>query len=142
MFSRIFSAVAALVLATGTIAFAQTAEQKAKAEGREAKSDTKAAGRSVKDALNPQKTDTDAVMGRIKELTAGQKVVIDVDNAVDKEFNLADKTVKVVMAKSLKVGDPVKVTEVDQSGVKTVRIVKHSMPGVKHGDKDPNGTKQ
>ena len=47
--------------------------------------------------------------GQIKELTAGQKVVINVDNAPDKTFELHDKDVAVKMAKGLKVGDPVQV---------------------------------
>jgi hypothetical protein len=86
--------------------------------------------------------DTDVTYGRIKELTAGQKVVIDVDNAVDKEFSLTDKDLSVKLAKNLKVGDPVKVTEHEVLGkTKSVTIAKHSGGGVPHGDKDPTAKK-
>jgi hypothetical protein len=87
-------------------------------------------------------SDKDATYGRIKELTAGQKVVIDVDNAVDKTFDLTDKDVTVKMAKGLKVGDPVKVVEQEVAGkTKSVMISKHSGGGVAHGDKDPAAKK-
>ena len=83
-------------------------------------------------------TDTDVSYGRIKELTAGQKVVIDVDNAVDKTFDLSDKDLSVKLAKGLKVGDPVKVNEREVAGkTKAVTITKHAGGGVAHGDKDP-----
>ena len=92
---------------------------------------------TVKDTLKKAKPgDPDVTYGRVKEWTAGQKVVIDVDNQVDKNFDLTDKDVKVTIAKGLKVGDPVKVTERDRNGKKQVAIVKHSGGGVKHGDAD------
>ena len=87
-------------------------------------------------------TDADVTYGRIKELTVGQKVVIDVDNAVDKTFDLADKDLKVNLAKGLKIGDPVKVQEREVAGkAKSVTISKHSGGGVAHGDKDPAAKK-
>jgi hypothetical protein len=87
-------------------------------------------------------TDKDATYGRVKELTAGQKVVIDVDNAVDKSFDLNDKDLKVTLAKGLKVGDPVKVVEHEKLGKTTsVSITKHSGGGAAHGDKDPAAKK-
>lgn len=74
---------------------------------------------------------------RVKELSAGKKVVLDVDNAVDKSFDLADKDINVQLPKDLKVGDPVKVTEQNMNGKKTVNIaLDTNNPGVKHGD-DP-----
>lgn len=83
--------------------------------------------------------DKDVTYGRIKELTAGQKVVIDVDNAPDKTFELASKDVSVNLAKGLKVGDPVQVREHDVAGKTTsVKITKHTDKNVPHGDKDPN----
>lgn len=89
-----------------------------------------------------KKTDTDVTYGRIKELTPGQKVVIDVDNAPDKTFNLSDKDVTVHLGKGQKVGDPVKVTEGEVLGkTKTVTIAKHTGGGVAHGDKDPAAKK-
>jgi hypothetical protein len=78
----------------------------------------------------------DVTYGRVKELTAGQKVVIDVDNAIDKSFDLTDKDLTVKLAPGLKVGDPVKVTEYSVAGkTKRVQITHHSGGGVSHGDK-------
>ena len=83
-------------------------------------------------------SDTDVTYGRIKELTAGHKVVINVDNAPDKSFDLTDKDVAVKLAKGLKVGDPVKVQEHDVAGkTKSVMITKHTGGGVTHGDPHP-----
>jgi hypothetical protein len=47
--------------------------------------------------------DADVTYGRVKELTAGQKVVIDIDNAPDKSFDLTNKDLTVKLAKDLKV---------------------------------------
>ena len=86
--------------------------------------------------------DADVTFGRIKEFTAGKNIVIDVDNAPDKSFDLADKDVNVKLAKGLKVGDPVKVTEHDVAGkTRSVMIAKHTGGGVAHGDKDPASKK-
>jgi hypothetical protein len=69
----------------------------------------------------------DVSHGTIKELTAGQKIVINVDNAPDKTFDLTDKDVKVKMAKGLKVGDMVTVAEHSVMGkTKSVNITKHT----------------
>jgi hypothetical protein len=87
-------------------------------------------------AVRPDTT-ADATYGRVKEFTAGQKILVDVDNAPDKEFNLQDKDVTVKVDRGLKVGDPVKITEADAVGKKkTVTIAKNNDPGVKHGDSD------
>jgi len=87
-------------------------------------------------------SDTDVTYGRVKEFTTGQKIVIDVDNAPDKTFDLADKDLAVKLAKGLKVGDTVKVSEHDVAGkTKSVMISKHSGGGVAHGDKDPAAKK-
>ena len=78
--------------------------------------------------------------GRVKEINEGKKVVIDVDNAPDKSFDLGDKDVSVNMDRGLKVGDPVKVSESKTTLGKTkaVTIHKDTNPNVKHGDKDPH----
>ncbi|HYI96290.1 MAG TPA: hypothetical protein VEX68_22295 [Bryobacteraceae bacterium] len=81
----------------------------------------------------------DVSYGRIKELTAASKVVIDIDDAPDKSFDLKDKDLTVKLGKDLKVGDPVKVTEHSALGkTKSVTIMKHAGGGVTHGDKDPH----
>ena len=83
------------------------------------------------------RTDHDVTYGRVKEFTAGQKIVIDVDNAPDKDYDLTDKNTAFKLQKGLKVGDPVKITEHDAAGKKkTIDIAKHSGGGVKHGDSD------
>jgi sRNA-binding protein len=107
-----------------------------------AQSSTKAkadkAAHDTKESAKAAMTDHDVTYGRIKELTAGQKVVINVDNAPDKTFDMTDKSVKVTMAKTLKVGDPVKIQEHEVAGkTKAVTITKHTGGGVKHGDPHP-----
>jgi hypothetical protein len=93
---------------------------------------------STKGRVKAAATDHDVTYGRIKELTPGQKVVINVDNAPDKTFELNDKNLTVKMAKTLKVGDPVKVQEHEVAGkTKSVAITKHTGGGVKHGDPNP-----
>ena len=84
-------------------------------------------------------SDPGVTYGRIKEFNVAQKVVIDVDDAIDKTFNLAGRDSVVNMAAGLKVGDPVMVTERDVNGKKTVQIVKHSGGNVAHGDPDRGG---
>ena len=58
-----------------------------------------------------KKAEGDVSYGRIKELTAASKVVVDIDDAPDKSFDLTDKDLTVKLGKDLKVGDTVKVTE-------------------------------
>ena len=108
--------IASIVLACGSATFAQTQPP---AADRSAAATRKA----------------DVTYGRIKELTAGQKVVVDVDNKMDKSYDLTDKDKTVHLASGLKVGDPVMVTEHDRNGKKMVDITRHSGEGVKHGDK-------
>jgi ribosomal protein L21E len=86
--------------------------------------------------------DGDVTYGRIKEFTVGQKVVIDVDNAIDKSFDLTDDDARVNLAAGLKAGDPVKVTEREVNGKKTVQIVKHTGGNVTHGDADRKHDRQ
>ena len=99
------------------------------------------AGQAQTPPANPapraERADHDATYGRVKEFTAGQKIVIDVDNAPDKDYDLSDKNIGFKLQKGLKVGDPVKITEHDAAGKKkTIEIAKHSGGGVKHGDSD------
>jgi len=87
-------------------------------------------------APRADRTDPDVTYGHAKEFTAGQKIVVDVDNSIDKHFDLKDKDNAVKVDKALKVGDPVKITERSVAGKKTVEIVKNTDPNVKHGDSD------
>ena len=124
---RTLALSAAALLLSGIGSFAQTAKDRAEHAAETTKSRAKAAA-----------SDVDVTYGRIKEFTAGQKVVINVDNYPDKTFDLSDKDLAVKMAKGLKVGDPVKVQEHDVMGkTKSVNITKHTGAGVKHGDPNP-----
>ena len=119
--------ITGLLLTGGSMLFAQAAQNRAEHTAADAKAKAKAAV-----------SDKDVTYGRIKELTAGQKVVINVDNAPDKSFDLTDKDVAVKVAKGLKVGDPVKIQEHDVAGkTKSVTITKHTGGGVTHGDPHP-----
>src|SRR3954452_6103605 len=84
----------------------------------------------------------DVTYARVKEVTEGQKIVLDVNNAPDKSFDLTDKDTKVTLAQGLKVGDPVKVSERTVNGKKVVDIVHDSEGGVKHGAKTRTEEKQ
>ena len=119
--------IAVLVVSGCAGLMAQTAETRAERAAENTKNRAKEAA-----------SDKDVTYGRIKELTAGQKVVINVDNRPDKSFDLSDKDLSVKLAKGLKVGDPVKVQEHDVAGkTQSVVITKHSGGGVKHGEPNP-----
>ena len=74
---------------------------------------------------------------RVKELTPDKKIVLDVNNAPDKTFDLTNRSGTVTIAKELKVGDPVRVIERWVDGKRVVEIAYHSGEGVAHGDKNP-----
>ena len=69
---------------------------------------------------------TDAVYGRIKTVTTGDKIVIAVDNAPDKTYNLRDSKVTVRVAEGLEAGAPVKVLESEVKGNRSVDIVRNT----------------
>ena len=71
------------------------------------------------------KKNTDAIYGRIKNVTSGQKIVIEVDKAPDKTYNLADPKRTVRVAEGLAVGDSVRVLESKTKGVEAVDIVRN-----------------
>jgi hypothetical protein len=68
--------------------------------------------------------DTEVVYGRIKEVKAGQKIVIQVDKAPDRTYNLMDKERIIHVSEDLAVGDPVKVLVAKRT--KSVQIVRDS----------------
>ena len=108
--------MAAMFLTCGAVGFAQT-----QATDRSDKTDRKAS----------------VTYGRIKEITPA-KVVLDVDNAPDKSFDLTDKEKTFHVGKGLKVGDPVMASERKINGKDVIAITKHAGGGVKHGDKTKN----
>lgn len=120
-----------LIGGTATLsAQAQQAQDAAKKAGQATGDAAKNAGQSAERAV----TDHDATYGRVKEFTAGKKLVVDVNNAPDKDYDLTKTNENVVIAPGLKVGDPVKITEMDVAGKKTVNIAMDNTPGVEHGD--------
>src|SRR3954470_10988687 len=66
---------------------------------------------------------SDITYGRVKDITPGQKVIVDVDNAPDKTYDVNDRRTTVHIAGGLKVGDPVKITETEQGGKKTYDVM-------------------
>ncbi len=78
-------------------------------------------------------TDPNATYGRVKEFSAGQKLVIDINNAPDKNYDLANDR-DLVVPQGIKVGDTVKITERDVNGKKTISIAMDNTPGVQYGD--------
>src|SRR4051794_16404482 len=90
--------ITAITLIGSTALLGEAAQNKAEHATSKAKADAKAAV-----------SDKDVTYGRIKGLTPGQKLAINIDNAPDKTFDLNDKGVTVHLAKGLKVGDPVKI---------------------------------
>lgn len=79
----------------------------------------------------------DVTYARVKEFSAGKTIVLDVDNAIDKSFDLTKQDPTVQLPANIKVGDPVKITERNVEGKKTVEIALDSEGGAKHGDNDP-----
>jgi hypothetical protein len=69
-------------------------------------------------------SDDGAVFGTIKDVKAGQKIVVDVDKGRDRTYNLADAKMTVTVADGLAVGDKVKVIESGKKDSKTVQIVR------------------
>lgn len=127
-----------LIGGTATLsAQAQQAQDSAKRAGQATGDAARNAGQAAKDAGQSAEravTDHDATYGRVKEFTAGKKLVVDVNNAPDKDYDLTKTNETVMIAPGLKVGDPVKITENDVNGKKTVNVVMDNTPGVEHGD--------
>jgi hypothetical protein len=122
-----FVAMCGLLIGGAAIASAQA--QPAKDATQKAGQATQKAGQTAERAV----TDHDATYGRVKEFKAGDKLVLDINNAPDKSYDLT-KEHDVVVAPGLKVGDPVKITETDVNGKKTTNIAMDNTPGVEHGD--------
>jgi ribosomal protein S17 len=66
--------------------------------------------------------DVESKVGKIKKYQAGKHIEIDMDNAMDREFDLTDRDLRASVAPGLSVGDSVKITEHEQNGVKYVTI--------------------
>jgi hypothetical protein len=91
-------------------------------------------------AENRAGKDDGGSFGRIKEVKAGQKIVIQIDGAPDKTYNLADAQKTITIAEGLAVGDPVKVLETDKRGVKSVQIVRDVRPDAQRRDQERSRT--
>jgi len=126
-----------LIGGTATLSAQTPAQDAAKKAGQATGDAAKNAGQATKNAGQSAEravTDHDATYGRVKEFTAGKKLVVDVNNAPDKDYDLTKTNENVMVAPGLKVGDPVKITENDVNGKKTVNIAMDNTPGVEHGD--------
>ena len=110
---RHFQLLSALVLSSALFVGAQEAQNPTPRPGN---IDTKAVD---------EKKHTDAIYGKIKNVTNGQKIVIAVDNGLDKTYSLADPKVTVRVAEGLLVGSPVKVLETEVKGNRSVDIVRN-----------------
>lgn len=86
--------------------------------------------------------DPDVTFARVKELKEGQKIVLDVDNAIDKSFDLSKSDPNVKVSSGLKVGDPVKITEQNVNGKKMVDIARSAEGDAKHGDQTRDEVKR
>lgn len=69
---------------------------------------------------------TEVTYAKVKEFTPGQKIVLDVDNAIDKTFDLNDRQTTVSLVSDLKVGDAVKIVERNLDGKKVYEITRHT----------------
>src|SRR5882757_9918909 len=78
---------------------------------------------------------SDITYGRVRDITPGQKVIVDINNAPDKTYDVNDRSASVHIADGLKVGDPVKITESQQNGKKIFEVMRDTEGGVQHGDK-------
>jgi hypothetical protein len=110
---RQFALLSALILASGVFAAAQESREPLPRPGQI-------------DTTRPQARaeDTDAIFGKIKEMEGKNRIVIAVDNAPDKTYNLTDKKKTVRLADGLAVGDRVKVLEHENGENETVDIVR------------------
>jgi len=106
----------------------QKAEDAARQAGQATQDAAKKTGQTAERAVAG-----DATYGRVKEFKTGDKLVIDINNAPDKSYDLS-KDRDVVVAPGLKTGDPVKITESEVNGKKTTTIAMDNTPGVEHGD--------
>jgi hypothetical protein len=88
-----------------------------------------AAGLSASAGQATQKPEgTQVTYGRLKQMTKDQKVVIAIDKAPDKTYNLNSGDTSVNVAEGLVVGDHVKVTESERDGRKHVEIARQTGP--------------
>jgi hypothetical protein len=93
--------------------------------------------RNVPAATQSDKSDEDTtvIYGRIKEVKAGKKVVVAVDKALDKTYDLTDGNATVRLAEDLAIGDRVKVMEHGKKGNKSVQIVRDVSSGNNQQDR-------
>jgi hypothetical protein len=82
-----------------------------------------------------------ATYGKIKEVKAGQKIVIAIDGAPDKSYDLGDAKRSIQLAEDLAVGDPVKIMETDKKGAKSVQIVRDVRNDATRARTDSSGGK-
>src|ERR1700741_3348746 len=107
--------IATGVLATGTLLVAQ---DKGQPQGQ-----PQGQGQAERTAKS------ETTLAHVKEFDVGKKIVLDVENAIDKSYDLTKPDPDVKVAAGLKVGDAVKVTEQEIGGKKTVEIALDASAG-------------
>ena len=115
---RHFALLSALVISQATFALAQNTQGPTPQPGQ---IDSKAPENVNKN--------TEAIYGKIKTVTAGDKIVVDVDKGRDRTYNLADPKVAVRVAEGLAIGDSVKILEGKTKGNRTIDIVRNTDGG-------------
>jgi hypothetical protein len=75
-------------------------------------------------AAEAAQNDDGAIFGTIKDVKAGQKIVIDVEKGRDRTYDLADPKRTVTVAEGLATGDKVKIIESGRKDNKSVQIVR------------------
>jgi hypothetical protein len=95
-------------------------------------------------AVDDLHKNTKAIYGRIKDVTDGQKIVIDVDRGRNRTYSLNDPKAVIRVADGLAVGDPVKVLDTKVKGNRTVDIVRNVEADSQHRARtvDANQTQQ
>ena len=86
--------------------------------------------------LSQSRDNDSGTAGKIKEIQGGQKIVIAVDNALDKSYSLTDAKRKITLAEGLVIGDRVRVLESDAS-VQIVRDMSTTMSGDQQRSRTP-----
>jgi hypothetical protein len=87
------------------------------------------AGKSPSDQTQSRsRKEPGATYGKIKDVKAGEKIVIAIDGAPDKTYSLADAKRTITVAEGLAIGDAVKVLETDNKNAKSVQIVRDARP--------------
>jgi hypothetical protein len=82
--------------------------------------------RSTEENRKRTADDVKVIYGKLKEVTKGSKVVVQLEQSPDRTFDLKDKDTSVNIAEGLAVGDHVKVSESKKNGRHHVEIARQT----------------